>query len=488
MKDLTDKGWLEDLITEELERYDPAAAGASLPDDVRAASAVPTDLATASRLLVARSLRRHHLGAEPEPRTAFLDDVRQHVALALDLALLRGEPFVRTRQRAELAAYLASAVGEDGLAMAVEPERPGGASDRAVERALRAAAEALRGRFFPPGDPMHGLALHTGAVAVLRRRLARVAIGYHRDGRLVPEALARHGAYAARESLLLAEVLSGLVRAIGPTDDRARTIRLRQLVRLGLGRADLREARRRVEAPRPPEAIAADAPERVRPFLLEQLFLAQLRARSTEETATRYVEAFTAAAGLDACAVAGARVEAAAQHGDHQSWFAAFDETGVPLEWQKLADEWESVADHVVERVSAAVTENVGAMVREIRETGELGQLLGKAAAGHALSAVEKRKVKAQLIDLAKAVPALAIFAAPGGMLLLPLLAKLLPFNVLPSAWDKDKSKGGDGATGGERPGSDADKPAAAKDGTAEDESKAEPARRALRRGRASGI
>ena len=43
---------------------------------------------------------------------------------------------------------------------------------------------------------------------------------------------------------------------------------------------------------------------------------------------------------------------------------------------------------------------------------------------------------------MAKAVPALAIFAAPGGLLLLPLLAKLLPFNMLPSAWDKD-GKGG---------------------------------------------
>jgi hypothetical protein len=36
-------------------------------------------------------------------------------------------------------------------------------------------------------------------------------------------------------------------------------------------------------------------------------------------------------------------------------------------------------------------------------------------------------------------VPALAIFAAPGGMLLLPLLAKLLPFDLLPSAWDKSR-------------------------------------------------
>ena len=87
--------------------------------------------------------------------------------------------------------------------------------------------------------------------------------------------------------------------------------------------------------------------------------------------------------------------------------------------------------------MSIAVTDNLDALVTEIRETGELGQLLARAAAGTALTGDEKRKVKAQLIDLAKAVPALAIFAAPSGMLLLPLVAKLLPFSVLPSAWEK---------------------------------------------------
>ena len=39
-------------------------------------------------------------------------------------------------------------------------------------------------------------------------------------------------------------------------------------MRLGLGRADTREARRAVAAPRAPEAIAEAAPERVRGFLL----------------------------------------------------------------------------------------------------------------------------------------------------------------------------------------------------------------------------
>ncbi len=442
MTNLSRKGWLDSLLSEVLEAYDPDQARSRLPGDVRAAGSSPLDLAPSARLLVARSLRLRKLGGAPEaPEAVFVEDVRVHLGLALDLALLRGDPFLRTRRRAELAAFLAAAVGEHELATAVEPEQPGGVSDRAVRRALVAAGEAIRARFLPPGDPCSGLPLHPGAVAILRRRLARVAMGFHRDGRLDPEALERHHEYASRESVLLAEALSGLLLAAGAGEDRARAIRLRQLPRLGLTRPDLREARRMVASPRPPETIAVDAPERVRPFLFEQLLLAQLRAGLSDERAAGYIERFGAAAGLAAEAIVAAQVEAAAQHADHEVWFQAFDDGGLSPDLQALADEWESVADQMVERVTAAVNDNVDAMVLEIRQTGELTTLLGKAAAGRSLTADEKRKVKAQLIDLAKAVPALAIFAAPGGMLLLPLLAKLLPFNLLPSAWDKDRPR-----------------------------------------------
>ncbi|ACL67427.1 conserved hypothetical protein [Anaeromyxobacter dehalogenans 2CP-1] len=457
-KALSDKSWLEHLLAEELKQHDPEAARARLPADVRAAAEARGDLLPAARLLVARSLRRRRLCAEaPPPEDAFLDEVRTHVGLALDLALLRGEPFLRTRQRAEIAAFLAAALGLDALALEVEPEQPGGSTDRAVERALRGAAEALQARAYPAGDPVSGLPLHPGATAILRRRLARVVLGFHRAGRLDPEALARHGAYAARESVLLAEALSGLLLSAGSDGERARGVRVRQLPRLGLSRVELRDARRVVASPRAPEELAAAAPERVRPFLLEQLLLAQLRVRLDGDATRGWIERFATAAGLDAQAVATAQVEAAAQHCDHEVWFEAFDEGGVPVDWQVLADEWESVADHVVERVSTAVTDNLGSLATEIRETGELGGLLAKAAAGKKLDAAEKRKVKAQLIDLAKAVPALAIFAAPGGMLLLPLLAKLLPFNLMPSAWDRPPR--GDGAPA---PGRASAKPAAA--------------------------
>jgi hypothetical protein len=431
-----DRGWLDALVAVELDRHDPAAALARLPPEVRDAGASSSDLAPAARLLVARSLRLHRLDVNPpDATTQFLDEVRLHVALLLDLAVLRGAPFDRDERRRELAAFLAAAVGEVEAALEALPVMPIPVDPIDVSEAIHASERVLAERFHPPGDPVLGLPLHPGLVAILRRRLARVAMGYYREARLEPAALARHGAYADREAVLLVEALSGLLSADEPADERARLVRLRQIVRLGVSRARAREARAAVTAPRPPGVIAAAAPAPVRPFLVEQLHLARLRARLAGDGAARFVEAFVGAAELDAPTLAAARVEAAAQHGDHQVWFEALDDAGI--DWQALAGEWEAATDAVVERVSTAVSDNLGAIVTEIRQTGELGVLLSRAASGSTLTAEEKKKVRVGLIDLAKAVPALAIFAAPGGLLLLPLLAKLLPFNVLPSAWDK---------------------------------------------------
>ncbi len=434
-KDPLSRGWLEALVTVELDRHDPAAALASLPDEVRGAGS-PDDLAPAAKLLVARSLRRRRVDGDALPEEeVFLEDVRVHVGLVLDLAVLRGGDFDPWRRRAEIAAMLAAAAGDPEVAVGAHP---GGALDgRAVARAMHVAEEALRARLYPPGDPVRGLPLYPGHVAVQRRLLSRIAMGHHRMGRLDPAALERHAAYATAESVLLAEALAGLLAAVEPVDPKALAVRQDQLAWLGLPRAALKAARRAVAAPRSPEAIARAAPERMRPFLAEQLFLAVLAARLAGDPASRWIEAFVAATGLDAPALAAAKVEAAAQHGVHRVWFDALG--GKPSSWKAFAREWEQATDQLVERVGAAVTDNFDAIVTEVRQTGELGALLAKAAAGGTLTAEERRKVRAQLVDLAKAVPALAIFAAPGGLLLLPLLAKLLPFDILPSAWDRDR-------------------------------------------------
>ena len=65
----------------------------------------------------------------------------------------------------------------------------------------------------------------------------------------------------------------------------------------------------------------------------------------------------------------------------------------------------------------------------------------GLAARGQKLTREERKAMREQLIDVAKVIPALAIFAAPGGILLLIALAKVLPFNILPSAFQDDPAQ-----------------------------------------------
>jgi hypothetical protein len=431
-----DSRWLATLIDEAVASHDPSAARCQLPPELLL-DGRPVDVVAASRVLVARSLRVSRPPEEGFPaQEVFREIIRGHVLLLLDLRHLPPRTPAPARARAEVAAFLAGASGEVELALEAAAE-PSPTQARAVDRALAAAGRRLRDRFYPPGDPVSGLPLSSGSVAVFRRLLSRIAGGYLHGGRLEPDALARHARFAARELVLLAEALAGLLASAASPDRRARWVRSRQMARLGLRGALLREARRAVAAPRPPQELAVAAPEPVRGFLFEQLLLAQLRSRLPGEAPARFAEAFASSAGLDPRVVVAAQLEAAAQSGDPQAWFEGTGARGSGLAWQNLAEDWGAAADKVVDRVSSAVTQNLGALATEIRETGELGTLLTKAAAGQRLTPEEKRKVRAQLVDLAKAVPALAIFAAPGGTILLPVLAKLLPFNFLPSAWDK---------------------------------------------------
>ncbi|MBI4081508.1 MAG: hypothetical protein HY423_02750 [Candidatus Lambdaproteobacteria bacterium] len=94
-----------------------------------------------------------------------------------------------------------------------------------------------------------------------------------------------------------------------------------------------------------------------------------------------------------------------------------------------------NLRDRLAERAAIALRKNLDRVVTEIKETQELSLLLVKAT-HEPLSPLEKAKVRAQLVDVIKTIPALAIFALPGGGIALPLLIKLLPFNLLPSSFE----------------------------------------------------
>lgn len=83
--------------------------------------------------------------------------------------------------------------------------------------------------------------------------------------------------------------------------------------------------------------------------------------------------------------------------------------------------------------VKVLVLRNKDRLLQEILESGELVKLLGQSTMRD-LTKDERKKVKAQLLDICKSIPSLAIFLLPGGSLLLPILIKYIP-ELLPSAF-----------------------------------------------------
>jgi hypothetical protein len=447
---LDTKDWLAMAIDARLAGHDPVAVRGRMPRELRDADPEGPDVEARARMLVARSLRHRLLDRQAQDDESAVGTMDGHVGMILDLAALLEAPYETDLRRAELAAILAAGSGDLALALKAAPREGVVPSAAIVRRALAKAGERLLRIHFPPGDPGHGLPLYAGTVTIQRRLLARMALDYYQAGELDPDAALADLEQARDEELLLVEALAGLAAADPLTPRPDRRVVSRQVERIGLDRERVQAARAAAAEPREPEEVVEETPPRLRNFLVEQLLLASLGMPAGSTPSAEYLSRFARAAEIPPERLAAMQVEAAAFHSDHQEWFRAF---GLPAEaeWGELTDEWNEFGERMVDRVAAVVTENLDAIAVELRETGELGTLLAKAAAGQALDAGERRKVKEQLIDLAKAVPALAIFAAPGGMVLLPLLARLLPFDVLPSAFDPRKREAARAAAKKER-------------------------------------
>jgi ABC-type proline/glycine betaine transport system permease subunit len=57
------------------------------------------------------------------------------------------------------------------------------------------------------------------------------------------------------------------------------------------------------------------------------------------------------------------------------------------------------------------------------------------------MSEEEKQKVKEQIFDLLKTIPSLAIFMLPGAVVIIPLIMKILPEEILmPSSFVNKKN------------------------------------------------
>lgn len=87
--------------------------------------------------------------------------------------------------------------------------------------------------------------------------------------------------------------------------------------------------------------------------------------------------------------------------------------------------------------ISKLIQRNRSRIVKEIQQSKELMNLLIKSRR-KPLSIEEQKRAQLLLLDILKTIPSFAIFMLPGGAILLPLFAKILP-NLLPSSFDDNK-------------------------------------------------
>jgi hypothetical protein len=92
-----------------------------------------------------------------------------------------------------------------------------------------------------------------------------------------------------------------------------------------------------------------------------------------------------------------------------------------------------------VEEIKELLHRNKLRLYQELTQSKEAMHLIRKSTHS-SLTSEEKEKIRVQLLDICKAIPAFAVFMLPGGALLLPLLIKLIP-DILPSAFQDDEIK-----------------------------------------------
>lgn len=89
-----------------------------------------------------------------------------------------------------------------------------------------------------------------------------------------------------------------------------------------------------------------------------------------------------------------------------------------------------------IDEIKILIHKNRKRLVKELQQSKELVILLNKSAYTK-LTEQEKLTVKTQLLEVFKSIPAFTIFMLPGGIILLPIVAKLIP-EIIPSAFRED--------------------------------------------------
>jgi hypothetical protein len=322
------------------------------------------------------------------------------------------------------------------LAAFVDLEDPQGAlergdSDSPPKSVFRAIEARLTPKALNSEHPLLDKAFHRFLVYTDSRLVLRLAEALF-SGRFSDRQRARLHGLASVVRLGIVEAVQGLVLSDGVYDVAERRL-VRELIELGgFSKFQSTALEDRMDELPTMERLAGQIPSPTqRALVLRVVIAASLidHDRSPHEDA--YVDALADAFEVPPQEVARLHLEAAAN-------LEASPDLGDRLSRLSALERFNRSAGRHLERV---VRQHLEALGREAKQTGEIGPLLTKKAT-EGLSEQEQARLEASLKDLARAIPALAIFAAPGGAILLPILERLLPFSLLPSAFRAQDEKG----------------------------------------------
>jgi hypothetical protein len=442
--DLGKAGWLSSILEEAV----AAHAGVSTLAPVPTLSESSSGRARA-RAYLRRTLRATGLlygtpadnkappaeaGSAPKARAPeeqlFLAVVRTLARMALDIAQLTGAP--TGHREDQLVLLFAMLTGELEVATAIGAKLQEGLE---ATRRLRGKVESALARraISLAGDPVYGLVLHNGALYADAQMFGRQAIDYFSRGRFELKAAQRRIDFAAKQKALLVEVLAGLACADREPSPAMRRAILRQVEDLAL--PDAIESEVKVAVKKSFEhrlavrtMVAGVRSYDMKHFIVEQALLASLVDGQRSRGERAFLQELTDALRVPEAEVHQLELQMAEFYAKHRSVVDVFTVSAAAG----------LMGEDFVSRIQEALDKNFHRVMQEVRETGDLAVLLAKAARGQKLTGEERRRMRAQLIDVAKVIPALAIFAAPGGVLLLLALSKVLPFNLLPSSFQDE--------------------------------------------------
>ena len=232
--------------------------------------------------------------------------------------------------------------------------------------------------------------------------------------------------YRLREELILS--FAALIWADGQVTEVEDQVFSQYIELTGLPESFQEELRKRVKTPVGIEELSLSVPSPLlKHFLLEQMILLSLINNQEAWQEIELIEKIGLQFGIGKEEMDGLFLGTADFFDRHAHRFSFLQDNPSTREFQ----------DYMNDKVMSQVKLNADRILREVQETKELYDLMLQATE-RPLSEEERIKVREQLTDIAKSIPALAIFALPGGGILLPILIKVLPFNILPSAFSDD--------------------------------------------------